>query len=104
MSAQPTKTASHRPSRRGSIVDAAIKVFSSQGFSDANIHDIAQEAGVAPTAVYYHFHGKPDLFEAALRRVLGSITSVVLAHSGRRGTRHPRSAGRRDRRRLDVAR
>ncbi len=79
MSAQPTKTASHRPSRRGSIVDAAIKVFSSQGFSDANIHDIAQEAGVAPTAVYYHFHGKPDLFEAALRRVLGSITNVVLA-------------------------
>ena len=79
MSAQPTKTASHRPSRRGSIVDAAIKVFSSQGFSDANIHDIAQEAGVAPTAVYYHFHGKPDLFEEALRRVLTSITNVVRA-------------------------
>ena len=79
MSAQSPKTASHRPSRRGSIVDAAIKVFSSQGFSDANIHDIAQEAGVAPTAVYYHFHGKPDLFEEALRRVLESITSVVRA-------------------------
>ena len=79
MSAQSPKTASHRPSRRGSIVDAAIKVFSSQGFSDANIHDIAHEAGVAPTAVYYHFHGKPDLFEAALRRVLESITAVVLA-------------------------
>ena len=79
MSVQPSKTASHRPSRRGVIVDAAIKVFSSQGFSDANIHDIALEAGVAPTAVYYHFNGKPDLFEAALRRVLGSITSIVLA-------------------------
>jgi AcrR family transcriptional regulator len=60
-------------------VDAAIKVFSSQGFSDAAIHDIAREAGVAPTAVYYHFNGKPDLFEAALRKVLGSITSVVVA-------------------------
>ncbi len=60
------------------IVDAAIKVFSSQGFSDASIHDIAKEAGVAPTAVYYHFSGKPDLFEAALRRVTGSITNVVI--------------------------
>jgi AcrR family transcriptional regulator len=60
-------------------VDAAIKVFSSQGFSDAAIHDIAREAGVAPTAVYYHFNGKPDLFEAALRKVLGSITSIVFA-------------------------
>ena len=59
------------------IVDAAIKVFSSQGFSDASVHDIAGEAGVAPTAVYYHFTGKPELFEAALGRVLGSVTSVV---------------------------
>lgn len=61
------------------IVDAAVKVFSDQGFSDANIHDIAREAGVAPTAVYYHFSGKAELFEAALRRVLGAITNVVLA-------------------------
>ena len=74
-----TATLRHTDRRvRGVIVDAAIKVFSSQGFSDASIHDIADEAGVAPTAVYYHFSGKPDLFEAALRRVLGSITSVVI--------------------------
>ncbi len=70
---------SHRPSRRNVIVDAAVKVFSSHGFSDASIHDIAREAGVAPTAVYYHFSGKPELFEAALRRVFASITSVVVA-------------------------
>src|SRR5215203_4421508 len=79
MRTQRTNTASHRPSRRGVIVDAAIEVFSSQGFSDASIHDIAQKAGVAPTAVYYHFTGKPELFEAALGRVLGSITDVVVA-------------------------
>ena len=89
MSAQPPKTASHRPSRRGVIVDAAIKVFSSQGFGDAKIHDIAQEAGVAPTAVYYHFDGKPDLFEAALRQVLGSITARRHRDPGRRGAGSP---------------
>jgi AcrR family transcriptional regulator len=37
---------------------------------------------VAPTAVYYHFSGKPELFEAALRRVFNSITSVVVATRG----------------------
>ncbi len=79
MPTQPPNSVSHRPSRRGVIVDAAIKVFSSQGFSDASIHDIAREAGVAPTAVYYHFTGKPDLFEAALRKVLGTLTSIVIA-------------------------
>lgn len=79
MPTQSLNSVSHRPSRRGVIVDAAIKVFSSQGFSDANIHAIAREAGVAPTAVYYHFTGKPDLFEAALRKVFGALTSIVIA-------------------------
>ena len=79
MSTQPAKSASHRPSRRGEIVDAAIKVFSNQGFNDTSIHAIAREAGVAPTAVYYHFTGKPELFEAALRKVFASITSIVVA-------------------------
>jgi AcrR family transcriptional regulator len=79
MSTEPPHSASHRPSRRGVIVDAAITIFSSQGFNDASIHAIAREAGVAPTAVYYHFTGKPDLFEAALRKILGSITNIVLS-------------------------
>ncbi len=54
-------------------------MFSAQGFSDASIHQIAQQAGVAPTAVYYHFSGKSELFEAALRRVLNSVTNVVVS-------------------------
>ena len=53
-------------------------MFSNHGFGDATIHDIASEAGVATTAIYYHFHGKPDLFEAALRQVLGAITTAVI--------------------------
>lgn len=80
--------ASHRPSRRGTIVDAAVKVFAAQGFSDASIHDIAGHAGVAPTAVYYHFSGKSELFEAALRRVLNSVSEVVVSTraDGQEGT------------------
>lgn len=76
---QSRQPASHRPSRRGQIVDAAIRVFSAQGFSDASIHDIAAAAGVAPTAVYYHFSGKPDLFEESLRQVLAAVTNVVVS-------------------------
>jgi AcrR family transcriptional regulator len=61
------------------IVDAAIRVFSRHGFGDASIQDIAREAGVAPTAVYYHFTGKPDLFDAAVGSVLTSITELVVS-------------------------
>ena len=72
------KSAAHRPSRRNAIVAAAIRVFAEQGFADTSIQAVATEAGVAPTAVYYHFPGKEELFEAALRRVLEAINEVVV--------------------------
>jgi AcrR family transcriptional regulator len=61
-------------------VEAAVRVFARLGFADTSIQAVANDAGVAPTAVYYHFSGKEELFEAALRRVLDSINAVV-AHA-----------------------
>jgi AcrR family transcriptional regulator len=66
-----------RRSRRHDIVVAAIRVFARQGYADASIQEVASEAGVAPTAVYYHFSGKEDLFDVALGRILETITTVV---------------------------
>ena len=50
--------AAHRPSRRTDIIDAAIRLFARKGFVDAVISEVAEEAGVAVTAIYYHFSGK----------------------------------------------
>ena len=69
----------HRPSRRSDIIDAAIRLFARKGFVDASISDVAEEADVVVTAVYYHFSGKEELFSAAVHRVFGSITEVVSA-------------------------
>jgi AcrR family transcriptional regulator len=66
-----------RRSRRNDIVVAAIRVFARQGYADASIQQVAADAGVAPTAVYYHFSGKEDLFDVALGRILETITTVV---------------------------
>ncbi len=66
-----------RRSRRNEIVAAAIRVFARQGYVDASLQEVAAEAGVAPTAVYYHFSGKEDLFDFALQRILESITATV---------------------------
>jgi AcrR family transcriptional regulator len=71
-----------RPSRRNDIVIAAIRVFARQGYADASIQEVAAEAGVAPTAVYYHFSGKEDLFDVALGRILETITTVVRSTRG----------------------
>lgn len=71
------KKSPHRPSRRHEIVDAAIRVFAVKSFSDASIQDVAVEADVVPSAVYYHFAGKDELFELAMRRVLDMVNEVV---------------------------
>lgn len=69
----------HRPSRREEIIDAAIRVFSREGYTAASVEDIAQECGVAATAVYYHFGGKDELFNQALRTALDRFSETVYA-------------------------
>lgn len=69
----------HRPSRRDDIVAAAIRLFARKGFVDASVSDVAEEAGVVVTAVYYHFSGKEELFTAAVHEVFDSVTRVVVA-------------------------
>lgn len=73
----PAKLPAHRPSRRNEIVDAAIKVFSRSGYAETSIQEVADEAGVVPTAVYYHFAGKDELFNVALQTVITELDEVV---------------------------
>lgn len=76
---RPAKRPAHRPSRRRQIIEAATVVFSHEGYVAANLEDIAGAAGVAPTAIYYHFGGKEELFNQALRSALGGFSDRILA-------------------------
>jgi AcrR family transcriptional regulator len=73
----PAKLPAHRPSRRQEIVDAAVKVFARTGFAETSVQDVADEAGVVPTAVYYHFAGKDELFDVVLQAVITELDEVV---------------------------
>ena len=73
----PATPPAHRPSRREGIIDAAIRLFARKGFVDAAIGDVAEEADVVVTAVYYHFSGKDELFSAAVHKVFDMISGVV---------------------------
>jgi AcrR family transcriptional regulator len=73
----PAKLPAHRPSRRQEIIDAAIKVFARTGFAETSVQDVANEAGVVPTAVYYHFAGKDELFDVVLQSVITELDEVV---------------------------
>lgn len=74
---QAGKAAAHRPSRRHEIVLAAVRVFAHKGFTDASIQDIADEAGVVPTAVYYHFEGKEELFDVCIELCWESLSKMT---------------------------
>lgn len=74
----------HRPSRRADIIDGAIRQFARRGWVDTLVADIAADADVAVTAVYYHFSGKEELFAAAVGHSLDSLGAVIVATRNRR--------------------
>jgi AcrR family transcriptional regulator len=55
--------------RRTQILDAATRVFASNGFNRATIHDVAQAAGVADGTIYNYFANKTDLLFGLLDRL-----------------------------------
>ncbi len=71
------KRPAHRPSRRKEIIEAATRVFSRDGYVEARVEDIARAADVAPTAIYYHFGGKEELFTQALRTAMAGFSERI---------------------------
>ena len=51
---------------RERILDTAIGLFSTKGFSGATTREIAQQAGVAEVTLFRHFSSKEKLFEAVI--------------------------------------
>jgi AcrR family transcriptional regulator len=66
----------HRPSRRADIIKAATRVFAEKG-PRASMIAIARECGLSPTALYYHFAGKDELFSAAVETVAEQIEEAT---------------------------
>jgi TetR/AcrR family acrAB operon transcriptional repressor len=72
---------------RSRILDAAERLFAAHGVSRTSLHDIAAAAGVTRGAVYWHFAGKAELFEAMLDRV--TLPLETLAGGAGSDARHP---------------
>jgi AcrR family transcriptional regulator len=55
-------------STTGEILDAARRLFASDGYQATSLDDIADASAVTKGAIYHHFSGKPDLFRAVFER------------------------------------
>jgi AcrR family transcriptional regulator len=61
-----------RKKRRDKILDAAISLFSLQGFSGTTTLQIAKAAGVTEPLIYYYYKDKDELFNQILAQVLSA--------------------------------
>lgn len=60
------------------ILDAALEVFSERGFEGATVRQIAAKVGVTDPALYAHFKGKKEIFEALMHEAgPGVLISVA---------------------------
>jgi AcrR family transcriptional regulator len=60
---------------RAQILDAALDLFSHQGFRATSIRDIAAKAGVSTGSVYHHFEDKEQVFETLLKQFRSVVES-----------------------------
>ena len=74
------------------ILEAAVQLFSRQGYSGSSTHEIARLAGVSEVTVFRHFPRKRDLFWAAAESRLRRIRMSRELRSRLEGDEHPRTA------------
>jgi AcrR family transcriptional regulator len=59
------------------LVSAARELFAAQGFAKTSLDDVVARAGLTKGALYHHFKGKKELFEAVFEREQARIAELV---------------------------
>lgn len=63
-----------RPEERPQeLLDAAIEVFSTNGYRATRLEQVAEAAGVTKGSIYYYFNSKEELLTQALQSRIGAI-------------------------------
>lgn len=71
------KRARRPEARPDEILDAALEVFSEQGFARARVEDIAARAGLSKGAVYLYFESKDEMLKALVRRLADGVVGAA---------------------------
>src|SRR5262249_55879424 len=59
------------------IASAAKQEFAKRGFAGARVERIARTAGVNKQLLFYYFHSKRGLFQAAVRRAMSELETAL---------------------------
>jgi TetR/AcrR family acrAB operon transcriptional repressor len=63
---------------RQKLLQAALKVFSREGYDASRIDSIAKEAGVTRGALYHHFGSKAALYNTLVDEVSQRVSAITL--------------------------
>lgn len=75
-----TRTQAERSSTtRQALIEAAVRLLIAHGYAGASVRNIAQECGVSPGAVQYHFKSKDDISIAVLTHVFDEVAERLAA-------------------------
>jgi AcrR family transcriptional regulator len=62
---------------RTALIDAARPLFAERGYGGVGTEEIVRAAGVTRGALYHHFKGKKDLFEAVYEQLESEIAADI---------------------------
>jgi len=65
---------------RQKILDTAARLFSSLGYANTSLSQVAKEAHVSKALIFWHFENKERLFRAALQQSLEPYFINVVSH------------------------
>ncbi len=66
--------------KRTAILSASQKIFAEKGLADANVSEIAREAGVTDSIIYHYFKGKEDLLFCLLAEKMHEAMRNLTLH------------------------
>jgi TetR/AcrR family transcriptional regulator len=82
-SSNPSRPQTDRADQtRARILEAAVKEFSANGLAGARTEQIAEAAGVNKALLYYYFHSKQAIYDAALESMADRVVTSSMAAIG----------------------
>ncbi|WP_127532298.1 TetR/AcrR family transcriptional regulator [Paenibacillus kobensis] len=65
------------PAARERILQAAVKLFANKSFEGSRIDEIAKEANVPKSLIYYHFSSKDEMLEVLMNDFVDQFTGLL---------------------------
>jgi AcrR family transcriptional regulator len=66
------------PDARNRILQTAVKNFAEKSFEGARIDEIAKEANVPKSLIYYHFKSKQEILEVLTKNFIHEYTNLIM--------------------------